>query len=409
MKVLVISAAYPPFHAGEATNTLFLCRKLVEKNLDVHVLTSQGNAGTEDSGISVHAIMRQWSWREIPRFITFLKDCAPDAILLMYLGMMYHYHPMVTYIPTIVKRLLPRVPFVSRFENVVLSSDPARTSWVSRAFRKFVVLRWAGRNDVSYNFGTLLRDSDQLITLCGWHRMVLLKEQADIGPKTKLIPPPPNMVICEGSDESRQRQREKLGVGSDDFVIAFLGYIYPTKGVETLLRAFQIVMCEKRHAKLLFIGGKFGVDAVDFDGTGSYVQRMLTLSKQLGLESNTIWTGVFKAEEEEGSLNLHAADVGVFTFTHGVQLNNSSFSSMAAHGLPMIATRGPWLDEPFIHQENVLLCEPNDPIVLAQSILRVMENPALRAHLQNGALKLASEWFSWERAADRTIGLLQEQ
>lgn len=90
------------------------------------------------------------------------------------------------------------------------------------------------------------------------------------------------------------------------------------------------------------------MDSVDFDGKGSYkgsyVEQMHTLSKQLRLDPNTIWTGVFKAEDKEGSLNLRAPDVGVFTFVKGVQLNNSSFSSMTAHGLPMIATCGPLLD-----------------------------------------------------------------
>jgi polysaccharide biosynthesis protein PslF len=404
MKVLVISAAYPPFHAGEATNTLFLCKQLADRKIDVHVLTSQGNIGNGEPGISVYPVMQQWSWTEIPRFRAFLKDCAPDAILLMYLGLMYRFHPMITYTPTIAKKLFPRVPFVTRFENVRVASDPARTSLVSRAFRKFVVQQWAGRIGVSYIFGTLLRDSDKIIALCKMHRLCLLEEKPDVGANTVLIPPPLNMRMCSGGDEARQRQRVKLGVGPDDFIFAFLGYIYPAKCVEILLQAFQIVMRQKSHAKLLFIGGKFDLDS---DGTGSYVEQMVTLSKQLGLEPNTIWTGAFKAEDEEGSLNLHAADVGVFTFGKGVQLNNSSFSSMAAHGLPMIATRGPWLDEPFVDQENVVLCEPNNPPVLAQAMLLVMENPELRDRLRKGALKLSSEWFSWERAADRTIDLLQ--
>lgn len=404
MKVLVISATYPPFHAGEATNTFFLCKHLAGRKLDVHVLTSQGNIGNGEPGITVHPVMSRWSWTEIPRFRAFLKQCAPDAILLMYLGEMYHYHPMITFTPTIAKRLFPRASFVTRFENVYASSDPSRMSWVSRAFRKLLVQQWAGRTGISYTWGTLLRDSDKIIALCKLHRGWLLREKSDIEANTALIPPPPNMRISRGEVEARQRQRAKLGVEPDDFVFAFLGYIYPAKGVETLLRAFQIVMRRKKQVKLLFIGGKFDLT---YNDEGAYVERMYALSKELGIEPNTIWTGSFKAEDEEGSLNLRAADAGVFTFISGVQLNNSSFSSMSAHGLPMIATRGPWLDEPFIHQENVVLCEPNDPLVLAQSMLQVLENPELRERLRNGALKLASEWFSWERAADRTIDLLR--
>ncbi len=404
MKVLVISAAYPPFHAGEATNTFFLCKHLADRKLDVHVLTSQGNIGNGELGISVHPVMRQWSWAEIPRLRAFLKHCAPDAILLMYLGLMYHFHPMITFVPTIAKKLFPRVPFVTRFENVRVPSDPSRTSLGSRAFRKFVVQQWVGGIGISYTFGTLLRDSDKVIALCKEHRLSLLEVKPDVEANTALIPPPLNMRMCSGGDEVRQRQRVKLGVGPDDFIFAFLGYIYPAKCVETLLQAFQIVMRQKRHAKLLFIGGKFDLDD---EGKGSYVEQMYALSKELGIEPNTIWTGAFKAEDEEGSLNLRAADVGVFTFRLGIQLNNSSVSSMAAHGLPMIATRGPWLDEPFVHQENVVLCEPKDPPALAQAMFLVMESPELRERLRKGALKLASEWFSWERAGDRTIDLLR--
>lgn len=405
MRILFISAAYPPLQAGEATNAYYLCKHLAERNLDIHVLTSEGNSGNGDARITVHPIMKNWSWGEMPRMSKFLSQNAPDAIVLMYLGLMYHYHPMVTFAATIAKRRLPRTPFVTRFENVALSSDPARTTFLSRSFRKICIKPWAGAADISYSFGTLLRDSSHVIALCKQHQMTLFEESPKAKAITSLIPPPPNIRIAlSGGAEARQRQRTKLGVGPDDILIAFLGYIYPAKGVETLLRAFQIVTRKRQHVKLLFIGGKFGLDS---DGAGSYVQRMYALNKELGLQGATIWTGEFKAEEEDASLSIQAADIGVFTFVQGVQLNNSSFSSMAAHGLPMIATRGPWLDEPFLHRENVFLCVPNDPEALSDSILQVIDDAALRDRLGKGALKLASEWFSWQRAAERTLSLLR--
>ena len=72
------------------------------------MLTSVGNTGARDAGVTVHPIMQSWSWREAPRFARFVKRCAPDAVLLMYLGGMYKYHPMITFAPTLVKRQLPR-------------------------------------------------------------------------------------------------------------------------------------------------------------------------------------------------------------------------------------------------------------------------------------------------------------
>ena len=111
--------------------------------------------------------------------------------------MMYQLHPMITFIPTIAKQLFPRVPFVTRFENVHVPSDPARTTWVSRAFRKLVVMQWAGSNEISYAFGTLLRDSDKIIALCKEHRLGLLEVKPDVGPNTALIPPLRTCVCAE--------------------------------------------------------------------------------------------------------------------------------------------------------------------------------------------------------------------
>ena len=404
MKVLVISGAYPPMHAGEATNAYHLCKQLVERGIEVHVLTSVGNVGTADAHIHVHPIMQSWGWTELFRARTFLKSCAPDAVFLMYIGLMYKCHPMVTFLPTLCKKLFPNVPFVTRYESAFVGADPAKTGFLSRVFRKLMV-RWAGVKDVAYSSGTLLRDSDSVIALCERHRAMLIEEWPPVGNKVALIPPPPNLFIASNDgDEARQRGRKRLGVGPTDFVVTFFGYLYPIKGIETLLRAFAAVSAQRPEAKLLFIGGKVDLDV---QGGASYFDEMQTLAKMLQIDGRTTWTGAFKSHEEEASLLLHASDVCVLPFLEGVQLNNSSFASMVAHGLPIIVTRGPLMDQAFIHGENVLTCEPKDHQAVARLLLSVMDDTALRDRLRAGALKLAAEWFSWETATEKTLTALR--
>lgn len=404
MKILVISAAYPPMHAGEATNTYHLCRQLVTRDIDVHVLTSVGNSGTEDTRIQVHPLMKNWDWLELIRIRSFLKDCAPDAVFLMYIGLMYKFHPMVTFLPTLCKRLVPHVSFVTRYESAFVGADPSKTSLLSRAFRKLMV-RWVGEKDVAYSSGTLLRDSDSVIALCERHCTMLVNEWPPVSEKMKLIPPPPNLFIAPNvGGIARARGRKRLGMAPDDFVVTFFGYLYPIKGVDTLLRAFAVVSAQRPSAKLLFIGGKVGLD---IEGGASYFDEMQDLSKKLHIDGRTTWTGAFKSEEEEASLYLHASDVCVLPFLEGIQLNNSSFASMAAHGLPIIVTRGPMMDKAFVHGENVLTCEPRDPQGVADLLLDVMNRADLRERLRAGALKLADEWFSWDMAMERTLAALR--
>ena len=239
-------------HAGEASNTYFLGKRLADRKVEVHVLTTEGNTGGTDSGITVHPIMRNWSWREMFRLRAFLQRCSPDAVLLMYLGKMYGYHPMITFAATISKHVLPQVPFVTRFENVFGEADPAKFSWFSRAVRR-AVIQWASPSNVSYSEGTILRDSDCLIFLCERHRDVVTKNWPTVHRKGCIIPPPHNVTLCSGSSTTaRQRGRQKLGLSSESFVIAFLGYIYPTKGVDTLLRAFDAGLQAKERRAASF-------------------------------------------------------------------------------------------------------------------------------------------------------------
>jgi len=404
MKVLVISAAYPPMHAGEATNTYHLCRQLVARGVEVHVLTSVGNVGTADPRIHVHAVMRRWGWGDLLRVRSFLKRCAPDAVFLMYIGLMYKFHPMVTFLPTVSKRLFPKMPFVTRYESAFVGADPSKTGMLSRLFRKLLV-RWAGTSDVAYSSGTLLRDSDTVIALCERHRAMLIKEWPPVDNKVALIPPPPNLFIASNaSGGARERGRKRLGMTSAEFVVTFFGYLYPIKGIETLLHAFAIVSTQRPEARLLFIGGKVGLDV---EGGASYFDEMQALAKDLHVDARTTWTGAFKSEEEDASLLLHASDVCVLPFLEGVQLNNSSFASMVAHGLPIIVTRGPLMDKAIVDGENVLTCEPKDHQEIARLILQVMDHAELRARLHGGARKLAAECFSWEMATEKTLTALR--
>lgn len=404
MKVLVISAAYPPMHAGEATNTYHLCRQLVDRGVEVHVLTSIGNVGMTSDRILVHPLMQAWDWGEMIRVRAFLKGCAPDAVFLMYIGLMYKFHPMVTFLPTLCKRLFPHVPFVTRYESAFVGADPSKTSLISRAFRKLMV-RWVGTKDVAYSSGTLLRDSDAVIALCERHRAMLLEEWPLVSRKVALIPPPPNLFIASNAGGlAREKGRARLGVGSNEFVVTFFGYLYPIKGVETLLRAFAIVSVSRPEARLLFVGGKVDLDS---QTSSSYFDKMQGLAKELNIDGKTTWTGVVKSEEEDASLYLHASDVCVLPFLEGVQLNNSSFASMVAHGLPIVVTRGPMMDKAFVHGENVLTCEPRDHQGVAGLLLEVMNRPDLRERLQIGARKLADEWFSWDTAMEKTLAMLR--
>lgn len=401
MKLLIISAAFPPMPSGESTNTLFLAKHLGSCGVDVHILTGKGNNYPSGTRLTVHPVMPDWSWSSLPKFISFLRTCSPDAILLMYIGWIYDHHPMITFAPTIAKRTLPLVRFITRFESVHGPYIPKYATIPIRVIRKAIIVLVTGV-PVNYCYGTLLRDTDQIIVLSQEHRICLLEEDSTIDGKIKLIPPPPNMTILpEGESRHRGQVRKSLNIQGNETLLVYLGYIYPMKSFDTLLRAFRLILNSRRDVRLLVLGSGLKLALAS---PLTYEDEMHQLAKDLDIDDHIIWMGNYQSTDENASSWLRAADIGVLPFINGLQMNNSSFACAAAHSLPIISNHGKFTDEYLVHEQNVYLCPPQDHTALAAAIDRVLTDSDLRERLRFGVQKLADEWFSWPRAIERTLG-----
>jgi glycosyltransferase involved in cell wall biosynthesis len=401
MRALLISAAFPPMPIPEAEHALHLSNHLTAGDVDVTVLTTNG-AGRFDGAARVYPIMWRWRWRELPRFARFLRQNKPEAILLLYLGRMYFAEPMITFAPSIAHAVLPGVRFVTQFENVY-GTDTDTCSVPTRAVRR-LVKTWAGARDVDHEFGTLLRDSDHIVALSNSFLHRLRQSSATVGTKTSVIPPPPLIhLVAEGGGAARRRGRELLGAKDEDFWIMFFGYSYPGKGLETLLRAFQVVRGVAGNVRLAIVGGVVGEEYIEGP---SYARQIRELARSLALEDRVTWTGEYASDSDEASQCLWAADLCVLPLDLGVFTSNSSLAAAVTHGQAVVATRGSSVDPQLIHRENVYLCPARSPDALADAILTVMKDRRLREQLKIGARQLARDCFTWDAAIARTIDVL---
>ena len=398
MRVLVISAAFPPVQAGEADHAMHLCHHLAERGLDIHVLTTKRHGGMLGLPYKVYPIMPHWLWPDLPRLAAFLKRCSPDAILLIYSDRDYNRHPMITFAASISKALLPSVPFVTQFETEHIAWQ---VSLPTKAMLKGMA-RLAGPQHLDHVMGTLLLKSDRIIVLSEHHLATLSIGAYNVADKSVVIPPPPIMHICpENNGLSRKQGRAALGVEPSDFLIAYYGYIYEEKGVDILLQSVKTLQTKRHNTRLVMIGGQSGATH-----SSCYLNGLHKLAGQLGIANKIIWTGAYASNSYEPSLYLHAADVGVFPFNYGVTLNRSSVAAAAAHALPIITTKGSTVEAPFRDLENVLLCPPRDPVSIAFAMDSLIINSELRNRLKAGALQLAQQYFSWDIAVERTVEAL---
>jgi polysaccharide biosynthesis protein PslF len=406
MKVLIIST-FPPDPAPEANHALHISEHLAKSGLNVHILCKKGSIAATQENVVVHPVINDWSWSDLPGLIQCMRSCLPDVVLLVYLGWVYNHEPLITFLPTVCKTFLPTTPCVTQFEAIDLTPRP-RSHW-SRALRKTMKL-WAGNKNVHRFFGTLLRDSDRIIALSSSHKARLIREHQEVQEKCVVIPPPPLIRSCrENPVTVRKQSREAIGAAETDFVILYWGYIYPGKGIETLIKAFQIACRRNPNLRLVLVGGRLdfptGQESISCK---DYFQMVRQLPEELGIAERVTWTGNFSWDSDIGSRYLYAGDLCVLPFDYGVTLNNSSLAAASTHGLPVISTEVPdERDEALEHGQNIYLCPTRDPEMLAEAIDCISKDSECRERLRAGILGLAKDWYHETKVTDRLIKVLE--
>lgn len=401
MKVVVISAAFPPMRSGGADFVQRLSKELASKGVTVEVITSVGAQSTDNS-FKLHPIVDEWSWGALGKCVELVESIKPDIVDIVFTGWMYHDHPAVTFLATFVRWIRHDVRVVVHIESLG-GVDKSRNSFpitITRALASLLV----GRSNISFDYGSLLRDSDAVIMLSQRDKNELTKTHKELSEKSVVIPPPPIMPVCDKlNSEERNSLRTQLGFSEADFVLSFYGYIYPGKGIELLFEAARDLIAGGNKIKLLIIGDTPEQYVLERSNRPDYLTELKDLASKLKIESHVVWTGYAPYGSEQPSRNLRLSDACVLPFKDGIIMHNSSFWFVAAHALPVVSTRGQNTEPEFKDGENILLCPAGDTEALAHTIIRIMAEGELRSNLSANAEVLTNSSFSWEQCIEQTI------
>jgi glycosyltransferase involved in cell wall biosynthesis len=386
--------------SGEAANTLFLARGLARR-YRVHVVTGQRDDLLESEGVMVHGVMPGWSWRHLPRLWRTLRGLRPDAVFIMYLGAIYEGEGMITFLPTLLRRWMPRPVLIVRFENP--RPGGARITAPYRFVRQLLLGRRTFQPQ-DYDLGTLMRDSDAAIVLCDGHRKILLPPSGEPTVPLHVVPPACNIEVVADVDGARRASgRRQLDAGAEIFVLGFLGYVYRGKGMETLLDALARIIATGQRVRLVVLGGSVGVTL----GEPDYYDAIRRSATERGLDGVVHWAGAFTRVDDRTAALLHACDAYVLPFDHGLQMNNSSFAALASYGRPIVSTLGPETDAILRDGSCVALCPPADPAALAATLQAVRDDSRLRERLTTELAAFVARYLTWSGVADATAGIIE--
>lgn len=179
--------------------------------------------------------------------------------------------------------------------------------------------------------------------------------------------------------------------------LLFVGYVTSRKGVDTLIRAFEILVKRRKQDKLvLHIAGDLTRDA-------NFSQQIKDYSEEAGLAEKVIFHGRVSNRELE---ELYSSS-DVFVFPSIWEGFGMVLAEAASYGMPIVTTDAGAI--PYLVKDGIngILVPPRDAEKLALAIERLVSSPTLRMQFGKENKRLAEE-FDWDKSFSKVAMLLEK-
>ena len=199
-----------------------------------------------------------------------------------------------------------------------------------------------------------------------------------------------SMFADKSTASERQELRASLGIQDEHLLIGSIGRLTEAKGYPDLIKAFQLVHQELPQSRLMIVG------------KGKLEAELKTLASELGIIDFVQFPGV----RSDIPQLLNTFDTFAFS-SHWEGMPNALMEAMAA-GVPCVATKVSAAPELIDNGVHGLLVAPNHPAELAEGILKLLNDTALREAVAAAGRERILTKFTLENTAAKTMALYEK-
>jgi glycosyltransferase involved in cell wall biosynthesis len=183
--------------------------------------------------------------------------------------------------------------------------------------------------------------------------------------------------------------REKFGIRHEKFFL-FIGRMHKLKGPHILVKALNYI---NEDIATIFIGPD-----------GGYLKEILDLAERINVRDRVYYLGCIDEKAKIQALDSAMALV-LPSLANYVEVYPMVISEAWARGKPVIASRVGGIPYRVKQYVNGVLVNPSDPKMLAEAMLKIVNNDELAKEMGRNGRK---EVFSWREIAMRSIQLYKQ-
>lgn len=194
--------------------------------------------------------------------------------------------------------------------------------------------------------------------------------------------------------ENKPKVKNELGFNEEDKLILYVGRLYSRKGLFTLMNSIPRVVRKFKNVKFVFSG----------KGLRNEKEKFTRYAAKLGVKDNIIFTGYFP--DSKLPKLYQAADIFVFSTIY----ENLPFAILEAlaSGLPVVTTDVGGIPEVIDDGKNGFLVAAFNPVELADSVLHLLEHPAVASEVGLSGRMTVERRFDWRIMVKKVIDVYAE-
>jgi len=375
MKIIHIHHHYWPVIGGLENVVKALAEGMVKLGHEVHVITS--NYGTtnkpseeEINGVHVHRIRSmRLGYPDLTYPLDYPTEVLKDADIVQ----AYSQNSLFTYMLAKKGKRLGKTLSI-----YYLGVDYLR-------MHHNPIIRTIGYRYEKYVTEKLVKITDIALTTNKCEAEIL---RVNYGIESEVIP--------HGIDEHLIRMprmdskfRDKFGIEGE--IIAYIGRIHPTKGIDTLIRAFRHIRNKVEDVNLVIAGS----------GDENYVMKLHKLIKELGLGRYVHMLGRISEEDKVGLID--AAKFLVLMSRHAGENYAIIADETLARRKPIILNKvgTAWC----VERPNVIVINSEEEFI--NKAIELLINQKLYEEFTNSLNKIKVEKLLWDNIIKRIISIYE--